>query len=125
MGMDPKSTPRKRERLLENSDRKATAGRFIRALGRHIADGDPDDLALLDQLKEDMAEAVRVAVLGLRAQGYSWDDIARGYGCSRQYLWRTYGQPYGDRDHGNVARPDLVRSVPISAELLADLPDPL
>ncbi len=59
-------------------------GRMLRAYGRRVAAGDIEDLGpfreVIDQAEADLARAVT----GLRGQGYSWADVARGLGMSKQ-----------------------------------------
>jgi hypothetical protein len=64
--------------------------RLIRGAGRRVADGDVEALRPLAQLHAAIDKATEVAVAGLLRAGYSWTDIARPLGVSRQYAWRAY-----------------------------------
>lgn len=58
--------------------------RVLRAMGRRMGDADPEDLVQLLAIREDVDAAITTAVAGLRASGFSWTDIARATGTSRQ-----------------------------------------
>ena len=76
---------------VENPDYAAFAARIIRAHGRRIADGDIDSLPHLLRLAAELDTATQHAVNGLRAFGYSWGDIARRLGISRQAAQQRWG----------------------------------
>jgi hypothetical protein len=58
--------------------------RIVRAYGRRVADQDIEALAGLAELQREL-EAVTVAAIdGLLASGYSWADIGRQLGMTRQ-----------------------------------------
>jgi hypothetical protein len=77
--------PRNRRRKdRENPEFAGAAERIISALGRRIADGNPDELLLLRALGTTIREAEAVAVAGLREQGHSDAIIANELGCTRQ-----------------------------------------
>lgn len=75
-------TPNRPER--ETVEYAAMMRRMVAAYGRRVAGADPEDLADLLALREVIEEAVSVAVAGQRAGGFSWGQIARGLGISRQ-----------------------------------------
>lgn len=66
--------------------------RVTRAYGRRVADRDIEALAGLHQLAGDVDVAIRQAVAGLLAAGYSWADIGRSIGMSRQGAYQRYGR---------------------------------
>ena len=76
----------------ECRDVTAAAARMIRAVGRRVADGDPEDLAELLALSDVLHESTRVAVDGLRAQGRSWAEIAAPLGTTRQAAFKRWGE---------------------------------
>ena len=77
----------------ENSEYTAFARRIIRAHGRRVANGDPVDLAELVGLRADMDQVIRQAVHGMReTHGYSWADIGRELGMTRQAAQQQYGR---------------------------------
>jgi hypothetical protein len=65
--------------------------RSIRSHGRRVGDADPEDLAGLLELREVVEEAIADAVRGQRANGFSWSQIARGLGTTRQAAQQRYG----------------------------------
>ena len=71
----------------------AFARRMIRAYGRRVADADPEDLAGLRDLRDDVERAIQVAVDGQRRDyGRSWAEIGRGLGITRQSAQERYGR---------------------------------
>jgi hypothetical protein len=70
--------------VVENHDYAAFTRRVIRAHARRIADGDIEALTHLTGLERELQRAIQTAVEGLRAQGYSWADIALRLGITRQ-----------------------------------------
>jgi hypothetical protein len=69
---------------VENDDYAAFSRRVIRAAARRVAAGDVEELAHLFRLERELQCAIQIAVNGLRAQGYSWADIALRIGITRQ-----------------------------------------
>jgi 1,6-anhydro-N-acetylmuramate kinase len=66
--------------------------RSIRAMGARIAQGDIEGLAELAGLREHLDDTIAVTVQRLRLeQGYSWSDIGRVLGTSRQSAQERYG----------------------------------
>ena len=66
--------------------------RVVRAYGRRVADMDIEALAGLAELQRDL-EAVQVAAIaGLLASGYSWADIGRQLGMTRQGAQQWYAR---------------------------------
>jgi hypothetical protein len=80
--------------VVENDSYTAFARRVLRAAGRRIGTGDVDRLADLIALAEEVDQAITTAVLGLRAFGYSWTEIAARLGVTRQAAQKRWG---GDR----------------------------
>lgn len=77
---------------LEPEPYAAFARRIIRALGRHCETHDPWQLVHLRTVADELAATTTAAVLALHAQGYSWADIARPLGITRQAAQQTYGR---------------------------------
>jgi hypothetical protein len=81
----PTLTSKRRTRpAVENQDYAAFSRRVIRAAARRIAAGDVEELTHLLGLERELQSAIQTAVNGLRAQGYSWADIALRIGITRQ-----------------------------------------
>ncbi len=58
--------------------------RAIRALAKRVGSADPEDLEEMLALRVELDAAIDAAVAGLRATGYSWSEIARATGTTRQ-----------------------------------------
>lgn len=66
--------------------------RVLRAYSRRVADRDIDGLTGLAQLAADVDAATAAAVAQLQAAGYSWADIGRALGITRQGAFQRYGK---------------------------------
>jgi hypothetical protein len=77
-------TPNRRRRRVENDEYARFIRRVVRAFARRVAAGDVDALADMTGLATELAEAIGHAVIGLRAAGYSWAEIATRLGVTRQ-----------------------------------------
>ncbi|WP_067476428.1 hypothetical protein [Actinomadura hibisca] len=84
-------TPNRSRRVVENDEYAAFVQRVLRAYSRRIASGDVESLALLANLATDLDTALHQAVTGLRAYGYSWAEIARPLGITRQAAQQRWG----------------------------------
>lgn len=80
-----------RERFSDHGDYAGMVRRTIRAFGRRLAKADPDDLELILAMRSELDEAIATAVMGQRASGFSWAEIARGIGMSRQAAFQRWG----------------------------------
>lgn len=65
--------------------------RMIRSHGRRVGDADPEDLPGLLAMREVVDEAIEDAVRGQREAGFSWAQIARGLGTTRQAAQQRFG----------------------------------
>jgi len=88
-------------RIIEPVKYAGFARRIIRSLGRRCAEQDPWQLQHVLQLRDDVDAAIAVAVRGLRAEGYSWADIARPLGMTRQGAFKVYGPACADIPNPN------------------------
>lgn len=68
----------------ETPDVAAAVVRLVTAIGRRVADGDPEDLPELVRVEQALAEAFRAGVAGLRAAGRSDSEIGAQLGVSKQ-----------------------------------------
>jgi hypothetical protein len=84
-------TPKRPRRVVENDEYAAFARRVIRAYARRIADGDIEALTAMATLATDLDAAINQAVTGLREFGYSWAEIARPLGVTRQAAQQRFG----------------------------------
>ncbi|MEV0618581.1 hypothetical protein AB0I81_35000 [Nonomuraea sp. NPDC050404] len=79
-------------RPIENPDYAAFLKRIIRAYSKRIAEGDIEALGDLAGVVAELDHAIAQAVIQLRAQhGYSWTDIARPLGITRQAAQQRWG----------------------------------
>jgi hypothetical protein len=77
-------------RQTETADFGAMVVRMVQAYGDRVAQ-DPADLSDLADLLGAVNGAIRSAVAGLRSRGYSWADIGRELGVSKQTAWERWG----------------------------------
>jgi response regulator of citrate/malate metabolism len=63
---------------------------MVKAVGRFVGEGDPDDLRLLTGLAADVEEALAAAVQRLRRQGFTDGDIGTALGVSRVTVIRRW-----------------------------------
>ena len=82
---------RRPRRVVENDDYAAFTRRILHAHARRISHGDIEGLHALAALAADIDTALHSAVTGLRAQGYSWADIAARLGVTRQAAQQRWG----------------------------------
>ena len=82
-------TPQRERELPEYC---AMVRRVIRAHGRRVGQADPEDLAELLTLRLELDTAIATAVQGQRRNGFSWADIGRGLGVTRQAAQMTWGR---------------------------------
>lgn len=75
----------------DHSSYLAFARRVMKGAAKRVGDADPEDLAELVALREDLEAAIALAVEGQRAR-YSWGQIARGLGTTRQAAQMRYGR---------------------------------
>jgi hypothetical protein len=92
-GLTP--APRQRDRdTVETSEFAAFAKRILRAYARRVGDeGDIEALTDLVALSTALDEAIANAVLGLRRANppYSWADIGRRLGITKQAAQQRWG----------------------------------
>jgi hypothetical protein len=89
--VNPRLTSGDGRRVIENDEYAAFLRRVIRAFGRRIAAGDIDALADAAFLSGQLDTAIKAAVSGLRDRGYSWTDIGRQLGVTRQAAQQRFG----------------------------------
>jgi hypothetical protein len=77
--------------VVENDDYAAFTHRVIAAHGRRIARGDIEGITALAEIAITLDAALSLAIRGLRAQGYSWADIATRLGITRQAAQQRWG----------------------------------
>lgn len=84
--------PRSR-REVELPDFLAACRRMLRAAGRRTGSADPEDLAALIALRAELDDVIGEAVGAMRSRvtPYSWAEIARATGTSRQAAQQRWG----------------------------------
>lgn len=75
--------------------------RITRAAGRRVAEADPEDLEQLLAIRAEVDHAIVEAVRGLRASGYTWEQIGAVMGVTRQAVLMRFNpllaeSPMGD-----------------------------
>ncbi|MGI9006626.1 MAG: hypothetical protein ACR2FU_10600 [Streptosporangiaceae bacterium] len=86
-------TPNAARPVVENDDYAAFTHRIVAACARRVATGDIETLASLTTLADNVEQAIRAAVLGLRDHGYSWAGIGSRLGVTRQAAQQRWGRP--------------------------------
>lgn len=76
----------------DNREFAAFSRRIMRAYARRVATADPAALVELMKLRADVDEAIAAAVAGLRAEGFSWAEIGREVGMTRQAAQQRFGR---------------------------------
>jgi hypothetical protein len=84
-------TPKRRTRVVENDEYAAFLRRVIAAYSRRVASGDIEAITTMARLSGELEDAIRQAITGLRAYGYSWADIAMRLGITRQGAQQRWG----------------------------------
>lgn len=89
----------KPRRKVGNKDFSAFASRIVRAYGRRVAAGDVEALPDLVAFSREVDHAIAQAVLGLRASGCTWQEIAGHLGVSKHAVSARWGKqvPSGDQ----------------------------
>lgn len=67
------------------------ASRFMRALARRAGEGEVEALEGLVSLQADLDQALAQAVANYRALGFSWAEIGRALGTTRQNAHNRFG----------------------------------
>ena len=92
--MKSKVGRRRRERDID--DYLDACGRMLRAAGRRIGEGEPEDLKVFDSLHLEIEHAMGEAVRGLRASGYTWQAIGDAKGFTKQAAIKRRAQSFAD-----------------------------
>jgi hypothetical protein len=86
-------TPDRARPVVENDAYAAFTRRILAAYARRVATGDVEALTAMTGLAADIDAAIRNAVTGLRAYGYSWAEIGSRLGITRQAAQQRWGGP--------------------------------
>ena len=87
-------TGKRRKRQVENDEYGEFVRRVLRAYARRIANGDIDALRALNDISDDVENALGRAVVGLRMLGYSWTEIGARLGVSRQAVHQRWSETH-------------------------------
>lgn len=74
----------------DHSEYIAFTRRILRAMSKRIASADPEDLAEMLALRDELDDAIVRAVAGLRDNGYTWAEIAVATGTTRQAAYARW-----------------------------------
>lgn len=77
-------TAKRRRRHVENDEYAAFVRRILRAYAARVALGDIDAVADMVAIGRELDDLIQEAVNGLRDRGYSWADIGRRVGITKQ-----------------------------------------
>ena len=92
-------TPHGQRRVVENDEYAAFVRRVLRACARRVAAGDIEAITCMAALADELDDAIRSAVTGLRASGYSWAEIGARLHVTRQAAQQRWGTaPAGSGD---------------------------
>lgn len=69
----------------------AMIGRMIDAAGRRVAGYDPDQLARLASLHDNLDRAMVTAIRGQRRTGITWVSIGEALGVTKEAVVQRYG----------------------------------
>jgi hypothetical protein len=78
--------------LTESDEYGAFVRRIMRAYGRRVADRDIEGLVGLAQLQTELTAQIKDTAQALQAQGYSWAEIGRVLGVSKQAAQQRFGK---------------------------------
>jgi hypothetical protein len=84
-------TAKRRSRVVENDEYAAFVRRVIAAYSRRVGSGDIEAITGMAAIADELDQAIRQAITGLRACGYSWADIANRLGITRQGAQQRWG----------------------------------
>jgi hypothetical protein len=90
-GVNGSLTAKRSWRVVENDEYAAFVKRVVLAYSRRVASGDIEAITEMAAIAAAMDTAIRDAITGLRARGYSWADIAARLGITRQGAQQRWG----------------------------------
>ncbi len=106
---------------VETTEYAKFARRILRGYGKRIADADIEDLAELIKLRAEVDAVIADAIAtGRKRWEWSWTDIARAAGVTREAAWKRWGKgkpemPESRHVHatcGTHVRPSLPEDLP-------------
>jgi hypothetical protein len=77
----------------DDAEYHGRVARWIRAYGRRAGQIDAGAVRkFAEGLRAEIDKAERAAIHDLRDQGFSWAEIGRDYGMTRQSAWERWGK---------------------------------
>jgi len=86
-------TPNRRTRVVENDEFGSFFLRILRAFRKRVAHGDIEALTALWQVRAELDREIHAAVTGLVAEGWSYAEIGKRTGMTRQAAHQRWGKP--------------------------------
>lgn len=77
---------------VENEPYAGMLRRMLSSFAKRVGATDPNDLRHFADIDRWNSEARATAIADLKAQGYSWSEIGRGLGVTKQEAQRRYGK---------------------------------
>lgn len=90
--METVSRTKRRREQRESPDMAAFVARVARGMVRRAGEGDLEALTALTGMRKAIDEATDDAAAELHRAGYSWTDIGRETGTTRQNARQRWGQ---------------------------------
>lgn len=87
---------KRRGPLTEAEQYAAFVSRILRAMGARVGDRDIEALPVLGELAAELDRVTLLAVANLYAAGFSWTDIGRALGITRQAARQRYAARLGE-----------------------------
>jgi hypothetical protein len=87
---------RRPKRTWESPQMAAMVARVSRSMTRRAAEGDVEALTALVQMREAVDAATVLSARALHDFGYTWADVGRELGVSRQAALKRFGRPDAD-----------------------------
>jgi len=79
-------------KAVENTEYRAMLGRMVRAYGRRVASGDPEDLIELADLVREAEAVLHSAALVQNGNGVSWARIGTALGVTRSAAFQRFAR---------------------------------
>jgi hypothetical protein len=85
--------------------------RELRAMILRAGDEDPEGFAVIDQLLREATRSMRQAGVLTRRRGYSWHDLARALGCTRQAAYKRLHSTFEGAESDEQIHEAIRRSI--------------
>jgi hypothetical protein len=91
-------------RFVETTEYVKFMRRVARGMGKRVGRMDPEALAELAALVDEVRQVETEAAQALNAQGFSWADIGAAQGIVGNSAWKKYTQSSGVRSRKSARR---------------------